>query len=197
MRERQRVFVEEYLQCWNASEAARRAGYKGRPNTIGQRLLSNVDIQAAVQARIKEKALSADECLLRVADQARSSLAVFFSLVEGWSSSPLPYSQVIETRRLVDTDEDGVEFVHYEYLTRRVELDTAKLLDPRYAHLLKKFSDTKRGGLVVELHDAQAALFKLGEHLQLWKATSVPDVNLHVEGLKDILDRIYGNPAGE
>lgn len=77
MKTRQQIFLEEYLRCWNASEAARRAGYKGRPNTIGPRLLANVGIQKAIQARLDELKMSADEVLVRLADQARSSMADF------------------------------------------------------------------------------------------------------------------------
>lgn len=75
---KQRVFVEEYLSCWNATEAARRAGY-AHANVQGSRLLADVSIKAAIEARIAEKAMSADEVLLRLADQARSSLADFIN----------------------------------------------------------------------------------------------------------------------
>jgi phage terminase small subunit len=71
---KQRVFVEEYLSCWNASEAARRAGYKGKANIVGPRLLVNVSIKALIQQRITEKAMSADEVLLRLAEHGRSDI---------------------------------------------------------------------------------------------------------------------------
>ncbi len=74
---RQRVFIEEYLRCWNASEAARRAGYKGRANVRGAQLLANVSISAAIKARLTELQMSADEVLIRFADQARGSMESF------------------------------------------------------------------------------------------------------------------------
>ena len=74
---KQRVFVSEYLKCWNASEAARRAGYRGRANTIGPRLLANVGIQEEIQRRLDEITMSADEVLTRLADQARASIEGF------------------------------------------------------------------------------------------------------------------------
>lgn len=76
---KQRVFVEEYLTCWNASEAARRAGYRGAADVIGPRLLGNVGIRAAIEARIAEKAMGADEVLLRLGDQARASFSDFLT----------------------------------------------------------------------------------------------------------------------
>lgn len=51
MKQRHRIFIQEYCQTFNASEAARRAGYKGRSDVIGARLLVNVSIKAEI-ARI-------------------------------------------------------------------------------------------------------------------------------------------------
>ena len=49
---RQVLFVEHYALCNNAAEAARLAGYSADTSRqIGSRLLSNVDIKAALQAR--------------------------------------------------------------------------------------------------------------------------------------------------
>jgi phage terminase small subunit len=70
---KRRAFVEEYLRCWNATEAARRAGYSDRTaRSQGQRLLTYVDIQDLVKARLAEKAMSADEVLTRLASMARA-----------------------------------------------------------------------------------------------------------------------------
>lgn len=51
---RQKVFIEEYLTCWNASEAARRAGYKGRSDTVGPRLLNYPGVNNAIDNRLSE-----------------------------------------------------------------------------------------------------------------------------------------------
>ena len=82
--DRQRVFVEEYLTCWNASESARRAGYRGRANTVGPRLLANVGIQKYVEKRLSEKAMKADEVLARLADEARGTLSDSWTLTGGF-----------------------------------------------------------------------------------------------------------------
>ncbi len=73
---KRRAWVEEYLQCWNATEAARRVGYK-HPNNQGPRLLLDVGIQALIQQRLREKAMSADEVLTRLAEQARAEHAAY------------------------------------------------------------------------------------------------------------------------
>lgn len=54
MNERRKAFIAAYLVTLNASEAARQAGYKGRANTIGQRLLTNVDVKAEISRRLTE-----------------------------------------------------------------------------------------------------------------------------------------------
>lgn len=52
---RQRRFVDEYLIDLNATQAAIRAGYSEKTaRQIGDRLLSNVDIRAAVDAQLEK-----------------------------------------------------------------------------------------------------------------------------------------------
>lgn len=70
---KRRIFIEEYLQCWNATEAARRVGYK-HPNNQGPRLLLDVGIQGEIKRRLDEKAMGADEVLTRLAEQARGDI---------------------------------------------------------------------------------------------------------------------------
>lgn len=77
---KQRVFIEEYLQCWNATEAARRAEYKGTDATlasVGSENLRKPKIQKRIQRRLAGKAMSADEVLARLGAQARSDIGQF------------------------------------------------------------------------------------------------------------------------
>lgn len=79
--DKQRVFVEEYLTCWNATEAAKRAGYPdASARQIGSENLSKPDIKALIDQRLKEKAMSADEVIARLADQARGSMGDFLKV---------------------------------------------------------------------------------------------------------------------
>lgn len=75
---KQQVFVEEYLRTWNATEAARRAEY-AHANVQGSRLLVNVSIAAEIQRRVDEIAMSANEVLLRLAEQARAEYSVYLT----------------------------------------------------------------------------------------------------------------------
>lgn len=84
LRRKQLVFVEEYLRCWNASEAARRAGYSTKnANVVGPRLLANVGISRAIDARMAELKMGADEVLVTVSDIARNSSMEHFLRPQG------------------------------------------------------------------------------------------------------------------
>ena len=61
MTPKQRKFVQEYLKDLNATQAAIRAGYsKKTAYSIGQRLLKNVEVKAAVQTGQKKSAERAE-----------------------------------------------------------------------------------------------------------------------------------------
>lgn len=78
--DKQRVFVEEYLTCWNASEAARRAGYSERTaQQMGSENLLKPVIRQAIDQRLAEKRMSADEVLARLSAQAGADMNDFLS----------------------------------------------------------------------------------------------------------------------
>lgn len=140
---KQQAFVEHYLTCWNAAEAARRAGYSEKTaRSIGAENLTKPDIQAAISARLAELKMGADEVLTRLAAQARASIADVLSLPP------------------VDTPDAQLHRNHWS-------LDLVKAQRTGAIHHIKKIKATKYG-TEVELYDAQAALVKLGEHHQLW-----------------------------
>lgn len=79
MNERQKHFADEYIICKNAAEAARRAGYsKKTARTIGQRLLTKVDISEYIKKRadelFNERTMSVAEALALTASIARGEV---------------------------------------------------------------------------------------------------------------------------
>jgi phage terminase small subunit len=63
---KQRLFVEAYLANPNATEAARKAGYKGNDDTlkqVGSENLAKPYIRALVEKRVQEAIITADEVL--------------------------------------------------------------------------------------------------------------------------------------
>jgi phage terminase small subunit len=146
---KQALFVEHYLDCLNASEAARRAGYSERTAySIGWENLRKPEIATAIQAGLAERAMSADEVLVRLADMARSTADDFLTIVE----------EIVMVGDMPKLDEDG------EPIKRRYPvLDLPKARDRGRLHLIRKFSYTNNGP-AIELHDAQAALNTLAKH---------------------------------
>lgn len=81
---KRKLFVDHYLgqaNC-NKSEAARLAGY-ACPGSEGHRLYKDTDIREAIEERLREVAIGADEILARLSEQARADMADFVSVEEG------------------------------------------------------------------------------------------------------------------
>lgn len=144
LNDKQRAFVEQYLICWNASEAARRAGYNGKSNVVGPRLLANVSIQAAIQERLAEFKMSANEVLTRLTDHARGSMAPFI-------------------RRDVDGDLYGFDLSETQplHLVKKASVTRRRQKDDRDEIVTVET-------VTIELYDAQAALALLGKHHKLF-----------------------------
>ena len=73
-----REFVNEYLACFNATDAYLKVYSKVKNDTAranSSRLLTNANIQAAITSRLDERRMSADEVLDRLTDIARGDIA--------------------------------------------------------------------------------------------------------------------------
>lgn len=162
-----RAFVSEYLSSFNATRAAERAGYKGDENTLavtGHRLLRNNKVAAAIRTRLNEKAMSADEVLMRLGSQARGSMADFIRFRVG--------------------EEDGEEVQLGDPV-----IDLAQARRAGVLNLIKRFQRTEtvresENGdisttttLTIELYDAQSALKMLATHHKLLSQTVNVNVN--------------------
>ncbi len=77
--DKQRVFIEEYFACnLNATEAARRAGYSEKSaRQIGAENLSKPSIRGAIDQRLRQHHLNADEVLARLSAQATADMTDF------------------------------------------------------------------------------------------------------------------------
>lgn len=86
--EKQRRFVDYYIEMGNASEAARRAGYSERiANRIGTENLSKPVIKAAINARLREledkRIAKADEVMQFLTSTLRGEVKEERVVVEG------------------------------------------------------------------------------------------------------------------
>lgn len=159
LNDKQRAFVEEYLQCWNATEAARRVGY-AHPNKQGPRLLVKVGVQELKEQRISEKAMSADEVLLRLAEHARGNMGDFIDIESMSFSLNLQKAKElglthlikkVKDRVVMTSNKDGEET---ETHTLEIELYDAKsALDTlaKYHGLLVDRTDITSGGKVIKV----------------------------------------------
>jgi phage terminase small subunit len=73
---KQQVFIAEYLRDFNATRAAKAAGYSEKTAySIGQENLKKPDIAATIQHEIDVKIMGKDEVKTRLADMARGDIA--------------------------------------------------------------------------------------------------------------------------
>lgn len=70
MTEKERIWLNEYLKCWNATEAARRAGYKSPEKQGWQKKEKFAD---EIKKRVNDIAMSAEERLITLSEIARGA----------------------------------------------------------------------------------------------------------------------------
>lgn len=137
---KQQAFIEHYLRTWNASQAARDAGYSEKTaRAIGAENLTKPDIQAAIQGRLAQLKMGADEVLTRLTDHARGSIA--------------PFLRVSPSGILAGFDLGDDKPLH---LLRKASVTT------------RTFKGITEETTTIELYDAQAALVHLGKHHKLF-----------------------------
>lgn len=82
LNKRQQVFIDEYLQCFNATEAYLRVYPKSSRESAranAARLIATDNVSEHIQARLSEIHMSADEALKLTADIARGDVTEFLN----------------------------------------------------------------------------------------------------------------------
>lgn len=174
---KQRVFVEKYLQSFNATEAARAAGYSEKTaRFIGHENLTKPYIAEYIQARLNELKMSADEALLRTADIARGDLSAWITEdgeidIASLKSSGKGYllKKYRQTRR-VRTTKDGEE---YETTTTEIELYPADAAHDKLMRYHGLYNDKVR---VTTWQDEVIELLRRGEIAAEDVAAAFPDL---------------------
>ena len=156
---KQRVFIEEYLQVWNAAEAARRAGYSEKTaRTIGSQNLAKIDIAQEIEARITEMTMSANEVLIRMAAHARADIGEFM-------------------------DDFGNVNVALMKRGRKTGL-IRSFRQMNRSGVSRNGDDWEEHTIDVYLHDAQNALVQLGKAHKLF----VDKLDIRVENVSELPD---------
>lgn len=146
MTNKQRVFIEEYLRCWNATEAARRAGYSEKTaRAIGSENLTKPDIIEEIKRRVDEKQMSADEALQGIADIARGDMGEFLDIGS----------------MAFQVDLDKAKEKGLTHLIKKVKMRTTTTLS-------KEGVETETSDIEIELYDKLSALVSIGRHHALF-----------------------------
>jgi phage terminase small subunit len=143
---KQSAFIEEYLRCWNATDAYQAIYPKSSRDAArasAARLLANASISEEVQRRVDERAMSANEVLTRLAEHARADYKDFLAVADNGD---------------IALDMDKAE--GKTHLIRRVT--------QRRTIRTTKDTQIDETVLSLELHDAQTALVQIGKHHKLF-----------------------------
>jgi len=113
---KQRIFIDEYLKCWNSAEAARRAGYSERSAySIGTENLRKPAIAFEIKQRIERSAMSADEVLKRLADQARAKIGDFIEITgDKWKFDIRALAEAEGIVKKIKSNKFGLEIEFYD-----------------------------------------------------------------------------------
>lgn len=158
------AFVDEYLRLFNGTRAYLRVYKRASYNTAranASKLLANADIAEAIRKRLEELHMGADETLKLLADMARSDVGAFMDVsTVGWNID------------LLQRDDKG-ELMHDAggNVIKKPETKLIKKLKQKVTTFIGKKEDSEDREIIeteIELYDAQAALEKIGRHLDLF-----------------------------
>ena len=142
----QRQFVKHYISTLNATEAAARAGYKGKRHThavIGSENLRKPEIKAAVDAGLEAHGkISENELLTRLSKIAAGDI-----------------SDYLEYHTIKRATNQGKL---YDVEIMRFNLEKFKA--DGLGMLIKRIKNLSNGGVDIEFHDPVKALELLGRH---------------------------------
>ena len=176
MNDKQQRFAEEYLIDSNATQAAIRAGYSAKTAySQGQRLLKNVEVEAAIQkaqdARAKRTEVTIDRVLTELALIGFADMGTYLKLKNGrverrdWSDLPEGATKVIQE---ITQEEHTGGRGHDVGETRRTKFRLYSKLDAleKIARHLGMFTEKLKieGSLLDELSPNELAA--LVEHLR-------------------------------
>lgn len=144
---KQRLWVENYLSNgFNASLAAKEAGYKSQFRKVGWENTTKPHIKAKIEERLEEAAMGANEVLARITTMAKG-----FDVAE-----------YVEQEPVYRVDKKGNQYLAgYAML-----IDFIKLQKDGLSHLIKRVYTTKYG-VGVEWQDPFSSLNLLAKHHKL------------------------------
>ena len=166
-------FVEEYLKCWNGSQAYMKVYPKAAYDSAranASKLLANANVVKEISERLSEAQMGADEALLLLADQARGDIAQLMEVTTMGFNMDM---QVAKDKGLTK-------------LIKKVKQKTTT-----YIAKSESQEDREVTELEVELYDAQSALVNILKMHGKYGLLSTGEP-LDINGLDLMLGLIYG-----
>ena len=179
--EKQERFVEEYLVDLNATQAAIRAEYSSKTAySMGQRLLKNVEVQAAIQ-QAKQKRSQRTEITQDMVLKELSKIA----FANGTDFAKVVCREVPMTT----VDEDG----NLQTVTKRqqlVEIKDTEMVNPEKRAAISSIKEGKYG-IEISSYDKVKALELLGKHLGMFDSRAPQKT----EGESNLLEQLVAGTA--
>ncbi len=158
-------------------------------------MLANASILEAIQARLTELKMSADEVLTRLTAQARGSLEDFLRIER------VLYHPRQAVPDPTDDNPKAVRWIEDPIPVERliVTLDLEQARDRGVLALLKKLKWNQWGEPEIEIHDSQAALVQLGKAHGLFverqELTGKDGGDIKIQVFAHALDTAYNESA--
>lgn len=163
--DKERRFVEEYCIDYNASRAARDAGYsKKTAGVIGHETLKKPKIKAAIEAHMDELAMGAAETKKRLADMARGSHEPF-----------LVWDEQQQTLQIDLSSPQARKSLHLIKKLKQNDTIVQKGTDNQPEVIGRTFE--------IEIHDPKDALKQIGKILGIYAPDQFEDVSKHPKQL--------------
>jgi phage terminase small subunit len=154
--DKQRLFVDHYVNCLNGAEAARLAGYAAvGARQEAYRLLTNADIRAEIDARLAESAMPVSETLFRLTEHARGSMADFLRPRGKGVTLDLKHAMQQGALHLVKKYSKTKQGVTIEVYDAQAAL---LALAKHHGLLIDRQEITGKNGQPIEVHDARSRL---------------------------------------
>lgn len=146
---KQQRFIDEYLKCFNGSEAARRAGYSPKAcRSTASTLLTYPNISKQIRERMDEIHMSADEALSILAQQARGDIGEFMDINSMGFSLDMRAAQEKGITRLVKKIKQNVITINGKQEDKEIITTEIELHDPQTAieKILRAYDKVKEAG---------------------------------------------------
>ena len=157
---KQRAFIDHYLECLNATEAARKAGYQGNDATlavVGYENLRKPHIAAAIERHWEAHGMGKQEVMARLADQARASIEDFIDIIEPGRMMILNLEKARERGKL-----HLIKKLHWTDQGPRLELHDAQAALVQIGRSMGLFVDTQR-------HEGDVSAHLTVEYVNDWR----------------------------